>query len=51
VVGALLLGVAESLAGAYLSLEFKSSLAFVLIVAVLLIRPEGLLGKEFQERV
>ena len=51
VVGALLLGVAESLAGAYLSLEFKSSLAFVLIVAVLLIRPEGLLGKAFQERV
>lgn len=51
VVGALILGVAESLVGAYLTLEFKSSLAFVLIVAVLLVRPEGLLGKEFQERV
>jgi branched-chain amino acid transport system permease protein len=51
VVGGLLLGVAESLGGAYLSLEFKSSIAFVLIVAVLLVRPEGLLGKEFQERV
>jgi branched-subunit amino acid ABC-type transport system permease component len=33
------------------SLEFKTSLAFILIVAVLLVRPEGLLGKEFQERV
>lgn len=51
VLGGLLLGVAESLGGAYLSLEFKSSIAFVLIVAVLLVRPEGLLGKEFQERV
>jgi branched-chain amino acid transport system permease protein len=51
VVGGLLLGVAESLFGGYLTLEFKSSLAFVLIVAVLLLRPEGLLGKEFQERV
>jgi branched-chain amino acid transport system permease protein len=51
VVGALILGVAESLAGAYGALEFKSSLAFVLIVVVLLVRPEGLLGREFQERV
>jgi branched-chain amino acid transport system permease protein len=51
IVGALILGVAESLAGAYLAIEFKSTLAFVLIVAVLLVRPEGLLGREFQERV
>lgn len=51
VLGGLVLGVAESLAGGYLAMEFKSTLAFVLIVAVLLVRPEGLLGKEFQERV
>ncbi len=51
IVGALVLGVAESLAGAYMAIEFKTSLAFVLIVAVLLVRPEGLLGREFQERV
>ncbi len=51
VLGGLILGVAESLAGGYLAMEFKSTLAFVLIVAVLLVRPEGLLGKEFQERV
>jgi len=51
VLGGVLLGVAESLAGAYVAMEFKSSLAFVLIVVVLLVRPEGLLGKEFQERV
>ncbi len=51
VLGSLILGVAESLFGGYVALEFKSSLAFVLIVAVLLVRPEGLLGKEFQERV
>jgi branched-subunit amino acid ABC-type transport system permease component len=44
-------GVAESLGGANVSLEFKTSLAFILIVVVLLARPEGLLGKEFQERV
>lgn len=51
VVGGLVLGVAESLAGGYLAIEYKGSLAFVLIVVVLLVRPEGLLGKEFQERV
>ena len=51
VLGGLILGVAEALGGAYVSLEFKTSLAFILIVVVLLARPEGLLGKEFQERV
>ena len=51
VVGALLLGVAESLTGAYLSIQFKNTLAFVIILAVLLLRPEGLLGREFKERV
>ena len=51
VLGALILGVAESLAGAYLTIQFKNTLAFVIIIVVLLIRPEGLLGKEFKERV
>jgi branched-chain amino acid transport system permease protein len=51
VLGALVLGVAESLAGAYLTIQFKNTLAFVIIIAVLLVRPEGLLGKEFKERV
>jgi branched-chain amino acid transport system permease protein len=51
VVGALLLGVAESLTGAYVTIAFKNTLAFVIIIVVLLVRPEGLLGKEFKERV
>ena len=51
VVGGLLLGALESLAGAYLGIEFKNTLAFFVIILVLLVRPEGLLGKEFKERV
>jgi len=51
VVGAVILGVAESLTGAYLSIQFKNTLAFLIIIVVLLLRPEGLLGKEFKERV
>ena len=51
IVGGLILGVAESLAGGYLTVAFKNTLAFVVIIGVLLIRPEGLLGEEFIERV
>jgi len=51
IVGGLILGVAESLAGGYISLAFKSTLAFIIIIVVLLFKPEGLLGTEFIERV
>lgn len=51
VLGGLLLGVAESLAGAYLGIEFKTTLAFLVVIAVLLVRPAGLLGRELEERV
>lgn len=50
-VGGLLLGTAESLAGAYLGIEFKKTLAFLVILMVLLLRPEGLFGRVFKERV
>lgn len=51
IVGGLILGVAESLAGGYVSIAFKNTFAFLIIILVLLVRPEGLLGKEFKERV
>ncbi len=51
IVGGLLLGVAESLAGGFISVAFKNTLAFLIIILVLLVRPEGLLGTEFKERV
>ena len=51
VVGGLILGVAESLAGGFISVAFKNTLAFLIIILVLIVRPEGLLGKEFIERV
>ncbi|NIS62749.1 MAG: branched-chain amino acid ABC transporter permease [Proteobacteria bacterium] len=51
IVGGLILGVAESLAGGFVSIAFKNTLAFLIIIAVLIMRPEGLLGKEFKERV
>jgi branched-chain amino acid transport system permease protein len=51
IVGGLILGVAESLAGGYITVAFKNTLAFMVIIIVLLLRPEGLLGEEFIERV
>ncbi len=49
--GGLLLGVIEAVFGGYVSVRFKTTLAFVIIIAVLIIRPEGLFGREFKRRV
>ena len=51
IVGGLILGVAESWAGGFVSIAFKNTFAFLIIIFVLLVRPEGLLGEEFKERV
>jgi branched-chain amino acid transport system permease protein len=51
IVGGLILGVSESLAGGYVNIAFKNTLAFLIIILVLLVRPEGLLGEEFKERI
>jgi branched-chain amino acid transport system permease protein len=51
VLGGLILGVAESLFGGYVSVKFKTTFAFLIIIAVLVVRPEGLLGREFRRRV
>ena len=51
VVGGFLLGIAESLFAGYVSFKFKTTLAFAIIILVLMIRPEGLLGREYRRRV
>ena len=52
VVGGFVVGVAENLAGAYVvGTELKLSVALVLIVGVLLVRPSGLFGRRYVTRV
>jgi len=52
VAGGLLLGVVENLAGAYLvGTDLKLTLALIVIVAVLIVRPSGLFGKTIVSRV
>lgn len=45
VVGALVVGLAETFTAAYLRAEFADLVAFVLMVVVLFARPQGLLGR------
>ncbi len=51
VIGGYLLGVIENLFGFYVSTEFKSVVAFMIIVLVLYFRPSGLFGTHFVKKV
>lgn len=42
--GGFILGVAESLGGNYVAMEYQHAIGFVIIIMVLLIRPSGLFG-------
>lgn len=45
VVGGLVLGVTEALAAGFISSAYKDVIAFVVMIVVLLLRPQGLMGK------
>ncbi|MBI3010705.1 MAG: branched-chain amino acid ABC transporter permease [Candidatus Omnitrophica bacterium] len=49
-VGGLLLGLLEGLGAGYLSAQWKNVFAFVILVVLLLFRPQGLLGERVAER-
>lgn len=51
VLGGLVLGVAEAMGAGFLSSAYKDAIAFVLILAVLLAAPGGILGARSAERV
>ena len=45
VVGGMILGVSEAMAAGFISSAYKDVIAFLVMIAVLLLRPQGLLGK------
>lgn len=49
-VGGLLLGIIEALGAGYFSGEYKDVYAFFILIAVLVFRPAGILGKGMNER-
>lgn len=51
IVGGLILGYAEALAGGYISSAYQDAVAFILIIGMLVLRPAGLFAKQIVERV
>jgi len=49
--GGLIVGVAENLASAYISAAYKDAVALVVFMAVILFKPQGLLGKKVERKV
>ena len=49
--GGLLLGLLEAFASVYISVTFKDAIAFVVLLAVLLIKPSGLMGTPLIQKV
>jgi branched-chain amino acid transport system permease protein len=51
VLGGLVLGVVELVLGAYVSTAFIDISAYVVVIVVLLLRPDGLFGRQVVVRV
>ncbi len=51
IVGGLVVGLAENLAGAYISSAYKDVVGFAVLIVVLAVRPSGILGARIQEKV
>lgn len=51
IVGGLIIGVSENLAGGYLPMGFKDVFAYGVMLVVLMIRPEGIFGTYEQKKV
>ncbi|MCP4296895.1 MAG: branched-chain amino acid ABC transporter permease [Proteobacteria bacterium] len=51
VVGAYVVGIIENIFGAYISIEFKSVVAFVIIVLMLCVKPSGLFARHYVKKV
>ena len=51
VVGGLLIGLAEQLTAGYVSPDYRDAVTFLILILILLFKPEGLLGVVRQEKV
>lgn len=51
IVGGLIIGITESLAGVYLPVGWKDVAAYIILILVLIIRPEGLFGIQQKKKV
>ena len=49
--GGLLLGMAETLVAGYGSSTYRDAIAFLILILILLLKPDGLLGRRQVEKV
>lgn len=49
--GGVILGLSEVFGAAYVSSGYRDGIAFIILIAILLLRPSGLLGRPHQEKV
>jgi branched-chain amino acid transport system permease protein len=51
VLGGLLIGISEVMTVGYLSSTYRDAIAFGILILVLILRPQGLLGRVHKEKV
>jgi branched-chain amino acid transport system permease protein len=51
IVGGILLGIMENFVGAFISSQFKNAFPFLIILLVLMVRPQGIFGKLRRKKV
>jgi branched-chain amino acid transport system permease protein len=50
-IGGVILGIVTNLVGVYLSSELKEAMPFLIMLLILIVRPEGLLSKKVEKKV
>jgi branched-chain amino acid transport system permease protein len=49
--GGIILGIAETLTKGFISSQFSDAISFSILIVVLLIKPAGILGKNYRVKV